>query len=139
MNESRDDGKLLLHAVRISGNRLCKILRKSKEISIFPNSLFSLFLGNAEYIGNKIEVLHTAEEFIQIRIIRQIGNLAFTADGIRFYGNTIYIDLPLLKLQYPATGFDGRGLACAVMSDKAIDLPRPNMQGKIINGFFLAV
>ena len=139
MDESGNDGQLLLHTMGIGADRLSKVFGKAKEIGIILDALFPFLLGNAIYIGNKIEILHPAEKFVQVGIIRQIGDFAFAADGIFPDGHAIHIDLSFLKLQDPAAGFDRRCFAGAVMANEPIDLPRANVQRKIIHRLFITV
>ena len=127
VDESGNDGQLLLHTMGIGTNGLGQVFGKAKEIGIFLDAPFPFLLGNAIYIGNKIEILHPAEKFVQVGIIRQIGDLALTADGVFPDGHAIHIDLPFFKLQDTTAGFDGRGFTGAIVPDKAIDLSRTDM------------
>ena len=139
MDEGGNDGQLLLHAVGIGGDGLGQIGGEPEPFGVFPDTAFPFLLGNTEHIGDKIEVLDAVEELVKIGVIGQVGDLLLAADGVLPNGDAVYIDLALLKLQDAAAGFDGGGFTGAVVPDKAVDLPCPDVQADIVNCFFLPV
>ena len=79
MQQRRNDGKLLLHAVGVRPDGLRKFLRQAKGIAVLPDTLHPLCGAYAKDIRNKIKVLDAGHILVQLRVIRQVGQapLAF--------------------------------------------------------------
>lgn len=121
------------------GNRQCQVIGHTQEPAVIPDALRPVLPTDAVDVGHKIQVLDPSQKLIQIRIVRHVGKLPFTADGIRPDGFPINQNLPLVKAQDTAAGLQRGGLPCAVVSDKTEDFPRRNVQRQVIHSLFVTV
>ena len=85
------------------------------------------------------QILLSRKEIVQIRVVRQVGQVPFAAKGVRADGPAVDKDLSLVKGQDPTAGSEGGGLPGAVVADEAADLPRGDVQGQIVHRYFLSV
>ena len=53
-------------------------------------------------------------------------------DGAILNGKAVYENVALLKLQDAAAGLYGRGLACAVVADKSVDIARVYLKTQVV-------
>lgn len=82
MQKRGDDRELLLHAVRVAGDRLGQIARQIKKVRVAMDAALPVLLRNAEDIRNKIQVLNAGEKFVEVGVIRNVGKLFFAGDGV---------------------------------------------------------
>ena len=125
MQKRGDDRELLLHAVRVAGDRLGQIARQIKKVRVAMNAALPVLLRNAEDIRNKIQVLNAGEKFVEVGVIRDVG------DGVICDGFPRDENLTAVRLQNAAAGLDGGRLACAVVADEGANLARGDMQRQI--------
>lgn len=131
MEERGNDRELLLHAVRVAGDRLGQIARQIKKVRVAMNAALPVCLRNAEDIRNKIQVLNAGEKFVEVGVIRNVGKLFFAGDGVICDGFPRDENLTAVRLQNAAAGLDGRRFARAVVADEGADLARGNLQRQI--------
>ena len=128
MEPGGNNGKLLLHSVGISGNRLCQISTQFKGVCQFRNSLLSDRGGHPKNITCKVQELNAGHKSVQIRIIRDVGNFLLAGKRIFPNGNAIDPDVTAVKFQNSGAGFQSRGFSGTVMSDKTVNFSRTNVQ-----------
>ena len=73
MQQRRNDGQFLLHAVGVRPDGLCQVLRQAKGIAVLPDALRPLCRAYAKNIRNKIKVLDAGHIVVQLRVVRQVG------------------------------------------------------------------
>ena len=122
MDPRRDDGELLLHAVRVRADRLRQIARELECVGIRLDARPAFRGRDAENVGNEVQVLDAAHEIVQIRIVRDVGEQPLAGQRLGLDG-------------VPAD----RDLAGAVVADEAVDLARRDVQAQVVDGPFLAV
>ena len=105
MQQRRNNGKLLLHAVGVCPDGLRQILRQAKGIAVLPDALRSLCSAYAKDIRDKIKVLDTGHILVQLRVIRQIGQAALAFQRVLPHGNAVHINFSGIKLLDTAAAF----------------------------------
>ena len=133
-----DDGQLLLHTVGIGVDGLGQIRVQAEPL----RQRLDAFRAGRPYavdIRHEVQISDPGEEIVQVRVIRDIGQRLFRADGVGYDIMAADGDLSLVKPQQPAAGFQRGGLARPVVADKAVDLPRGDIQGQIVHGGLIAV
>ena len=139
MQQRRNDGQLLLHAVGVCPDGLRQILRQAKGIAILPDALRPLCGAYAKDVCDKIKVLDACHVLVKLRVVRQIGQAALAFQRVVPHGNAIHINFAGIKLLDAAAAFQGSGLARAVVPDKGTQLPRADVQAKVLHGGLAAV
>ena len=84
MDPRRDDGELLLHAVRVRADRLTEIARELECVGIRLYARPALRGRDAENVGNEVQVLDAAHEIVQIRIVRDVGEQLLAGQRLRY-------------------------------------------------------
>ena len=135
----RDDGELLLHAVRVRADRLTEIARELECVGIRLYARPALRGRDAENVGNEVQVLDAAHEIVQIRIVRDVGEQLLAGQRLGLDGVPADRDLARVKLQDADGRLERRRLAGAVVADEAVDLARRDVQAQVVDGPFLAV
>ena len=72
MEQGGDDRQLLLHAVRIGRDGLRQIAGQVEQIRIFLDPRLAVLLRHAENISHEVQIFDAGQEFIQIRIVRDV-------------------------------------------------------------------
>ena len=72
VDQSGDNGQLLLHAVRIGRDGLRQIAGQVEQIRIFLDPRLAVLLRHAENISHEVQIFDAGQEFIQIRIVRDV-------------------------------------------------------------------
>ena len=139
MDPGRDRGELLLHAVGVGRNRLPEIAGQIERVRVAADPLRALGRSHAVHVGYEIQVFRTAHILVQVRIVRDIGELLLAGDGIGLDRGPVDQDFSRVKAQDPGHGAQGRRFAGAVVPDETEDLPRRNVQTQVVDGFFGAV
>ena len=139
MDPGGDNGQLLLHAVGISADGLVQIAGNLKGIGQLLDPLGTLLGRDAEHITDEVQVLHAGHKLIQIGIIRDVGHLFLAANGVCLDGQAIDQDLAAVELHDACHAFQRGGLACAVVTDEAVNFTGPDVQGQIVHGLFFAI
>ena len=134
-----DDGQLLLHAVGIGGDGLGQILRQLEPRRIVPDACLAVIGADAEDIRDEVQVFDAAHKIVQIRVIGDVGQLPLAGQRLRPDGLAVDIDLPRVELQDARHRLQRGGLARAVVSDKAVQLPRLNVQAQVVHRLLLPV
>ena len=116
-----------------------QIIRQLKAIGIVVNPLLPFLHADAKDICNEIQELNAGHIFIQIGIIRNIRQLLFTCQRVFLHRHAADDNFSLVKLLDADHGFERCGLSRPVVPDKAVDLPRRNVQAEVIHGFFLPI
>ena len=131
--------KLLLHAVGICGNWLGKMTVHIKQRGVFFYALLSGGGVKSEYIGNKVKVFYARHIFIQVGIVRNVGDIAFALQRLRFYGMTVYKYFAAVKLQYSGNGFQGGGFPAPLCPIKPYISPGAICRQRSSTAFLFAV
>ena len=139
MDPCRDDGELLLHAVRVRADGLTEIARELKRIGIRLDARPALRSRDAEDVGNEVQVLDAAHEIVQVRVVRDVGEQLLAGQRLGFDRVPADRDLARIKLQDTDGRLERRRLAGAVVADEAVDLARRDVQAQIIDGLFLTI
>ena len=105
MQQRRNNGKLLLHAVGVCPDGLRQILRQAKSIAVLPDALRPLCGAYAEDVCDKIKVLDAGHILVQLRVVRQIGQAALAFQRVLPHGNTVHINFSGIKLLDTAAAF----------------------------------
>ena len=79
VEQGRDDGQLLLHAVGVCADGLGQVLREVELVAVGPDALGTLPCPHRKDIRDEVQVLDAGHVFVQVRVVRQIGQppLAF--------------------------------------------------------------
>ena len=128
----RDDGELLLHAVRVRADRLTEITRELECVGIRLDARPALRGRNAENVGNEVQVLDAAHEIVQIRIVRDVGEQLLAGQRLGLDGVPADRDLARVKLQDADGRLERRRLAGAVVADEGAELRRAGITTGII-------
>jgi len=139
VQQRRDDGQLLLHAVGVAGDRLGEIARQIEGVGVLFDARLAVGLGDAEYVRDEIEIFDAGKKFVQIGVVRNIGQPALAFDGFFADGEPVHIDFARVEVQDAAAGLDRGGLARAVVADEAVDLAGQDVQGQIVHRLLLPV
>ena len=131
VQQRRDDGKLLLHAMGIGPDGLRQILGQAELVSILPDALGALLCSYPENIRDEVQILNAGHVFIQLRIIRQIGQPALAFQRIFPHGDAVHPDLSGIELLDAAAAFDGGRLSGAVVPDECAQLSGADVQAEI--------
>ena len=134
----RDDGKFLLHAVRIGGDGLGEVVRQCEKLGILSDARLPRFRVHAEDVGDEVQILDARHKFVEIGVIWNVGEHFLAGDGVVLNRVSPHGDLAGVELLDADDGFERRGLARAVVSDKAVDLPRRDVERKIVHGLLFA-
>ena len=105
MQQRRNDGQLLLHAVGVCPDGLCQVRRQAKGIAILPDALRTLCSAYAKNVCNKIKVLDTDHIIVKLRIVRQVGQTALAFQRVVPHGNAVHINFSGFKLLDTAAAF----------------------------------
>ena len=138
MQPRRNDGKLLLHAVGVRRDGLRKVARQLEEVRVLADTLLTRAFLHAEDVGDKIEVLDARHKLVEVGVIRDVGEHLLAGDGFVLNGVPADHDPAGIELLDTDDRFERRGLARAVVADKAVDLPRRDVERQIIHGFLFA-
>ena len=138
MDKGADNRQFLFHTMRIGRNQISKGAGDFESRCIIGDTLFPVRFGNPENIGDKIQILDACQIFIEVRIVRNIGNPGFTCHRIFLDGNAVNANFPGFKIVNANHGFDGCRFTGAVMADKTIDIAAFDFQAQIGNGRFAA-
>ena len=134
-----DDGQLLLHAVGVGGDGLRQIAGQLEGVRIGADALPPGLGVHAEHVGDEVQVLDARHVIVQVGVVGDIGQQALAGQRVGLDGLAADGDLALIELQDAHHGFQGGGLACAVVSDKAVDLAGGDVQRQVVHGLLLAV
>ena len=93
---------------------------------------------HAEDVSDKVQVLDAAHEVVEVGVVRDVGQTVLGLQRVLADGDAVDIDLALVKVQDADRGFQGRGLAGAVVADEAVDLARRDVQAQIVYGDLVA-
>ena len=138
MQPGGNDGKLLLHAVRIGRDGLGKVVRQRKKLGILADARLPRFRLHAEDVGDKIEVLDARHKLVEVGVIRDVGEHLLAGDGIVLNGMSADGDRPRVKLLDANDGLERCGLARAVVPDEAVNLARRDVERQIVHSLLLA-
>ena len=105
MQQRRNDGQLLLHAVGVCPDGLCQVRRQAKGIAILPDALRTLCGAYAKNVCNKIKVLDTGHIIVKLRVVRQVGQTALAFQRVVPHGNAVHINFTGIKLLDAAAAF----------------------------------
>ena len=139
VEQCRQNGQLLLHAVGVRADGLAQRFGQRKTLAVHPYPLGAGSLADAEHIRNEIQILDTGHVAIKGRVIRQIGQLTLGRKRVVPHGTAVHPHLAAIRLQDAAAAFQGGGLARPVRPDEAEDLSRPDGQCEVFHRRFLAV
>ena len=139
MEPGGDDGQLLLHAVGIGGNGLGQVRRQLKEVSVLADALLPGLGVYTKNVRNEVQVLDARHVLVQVRIVGNVGHIPLAVQRLGADGLAVHDDFPGVKLQNARHCLEGGGLAGAVVADKAVDLPCPDVQAQVVHRFFLSV
>ena len=103
------------------------------------NARLAVSCTDDEDIGDEVQKLDTRHIIIQVRIIGDISNLLFAGQGLIAHGVSIDRDFARVKLQNACHGLKRSGFASAVMTDKAINFARQDVQAQVVHRFFIAI
>lgn len=92
MNQRGNNGELLLHTMRIGGNRRAEIAGKLEHCRVLFDSCVARVRGNAEYVSDEIQILDAGHEFIQIGIVGDI-----CGDLLCFHGSS-RTEMPSMRI-----------------------------------------
>ena len=134
-----DDGELLLHAVGVRRDGLGEVARQLKGVRVLPDALAPLRCADAEDVRDEVQVFFAGHIVVKVRIIRNVREDALAAERIGADVLPADGDLPGIELQNADDRLQRRRLACAVMTDEAINLPWRDMQAQIVHGALFAV
>ena len=112
----------------VAGNGAAQILGQVKGPGIEPHPLLPLPGGDAIQIGDKVQILDAAHEFIEIRIVGKEGGDRLGCHRVGADVVAVNGDGSLGEAHYPRHRPEGGGLARAVVSDEAAQLPRGDVQ-----------
>ena len=104
VQQRAENGQLLLHAVGVGRDRLAQIPGQGEELGIALDAALALVLGDAEDVGDEIQILEAGEKFIEIGIVGNIGDAALALQGVLPNGNAVHPDLAAVKGQNAAAG-----------------------------------
>ena len=121
MQPCGNNRQLLLHAVGIGGDGLRQIACQFKKVSVFTDTCLPVRGADIKNIRNEIQIFNSRHVIIQIGIIGDISKAALTFQRLRPDGFAVNINFSGVKLQNACHGFQGRCLACTVMTDKPIN------------------
>ena len=105
MQQRRNNGKLLLHAVGVRPDGLRQVLRQAKGIAVLPGALRPLCGAYAEDIRNKIKVLDAGHIVVKLRVVRQIGQTALAFQRVVPHRNAVHINFSGIELLDAAAAF----------------------------------
>ena len=132
MQPCRNDRQLLFHAVGIGSDGLRQIVRQFKKVSAFTDTHLPVGGTDMKNIRNKIQVLDARHVIVQIGIIGDVGKAALAFQRLCPNRFSVNINFSGVKLQNSCHRFQGRCLACAVMTDKTINFAGSNVQLQIV-------
>ena len=133
MKPGGNDGQLLLHAMRIRSDGLRQGARQFKPTGIFMDAGLAVSLGYTKDVRHEIQVFDACHVFIQVRIVRDVGQDLFDRQRILPDRDPAHADLALVELLDAHDRTQGRCLAGAVMADKTVDLARSDVQTQVID------
>ena len=139
MDEGRHQGNFLLHAVGTVGNGQGQIVGHAQLFPEFLNAGGPVGLADPVNICCKIQILEACEKFVQVRVVRHIGKGLLAGNGVLSDGVAADGDLPLVKGQNTAAGFQCGGLSGTVVADEAANFAGSDVQGQVADGLFVAV
>ena len=139
MQPGGDDGELLLHAVGIGGDGLGQIVRQLEAGRVVADAGLAVVRADAEDVGDEIEVFDAGHEFVEIGVIRDVGHQALAGERVFADGCAADADIARVELQDAGDGFEGGGLARAVVADEAVNFTGSDVQAEVVNGLLLAV
>ena len=125
--------------MRIRRDWLGQIAGQVEQVRVFFDPRLAVGLRHAEDIRHEVQIFDAGEELVQVRVIRNVGQLLLAAERIGLDGLAVDVDLALLKLQDPGAALDRCGLARAVVADKAVDLAGPDVQAQIVDSFLFSI
>ena len=123
----------------VCADGLGQVPREVELVAVGPDALGTLPCPHGKDIRDEVQVLDAGHVFVQVRVVRQIGQPPLAFQRVIPYRNTVHINFSGIELLDAAAAFQGSGLARAVVADKGAQLPRSDMQAKVLHGGFVAV
>ena len=139
VGEGRNQGQLLLHAVAEGGDGLIQLALQLQQTGVFLNTLQTLLLAHAVDIADEIQIGRAGHEFIEVRVVRDVGKLLLAGQRLGADGLAADENVALVEVQDAAAGLESRGLARAVVADEGAQLAWTDMQIQMVHGAFFAV
>src|SRR5271170_1575891 len=125
--------QLLLHAVRIVGDQLLRLIGELHKVEQFGGAFGSGFAVESVHASSEVQKLRSSETPEQSHALGNDSNLPLYFDWIVFQINPKNFDLPRTGCEQPREHLDSRGFSSAVGAEKAEELSRRYTQVNTID------
>ena len=139
MEQRRDDGQLLLHAVGVVPDGLGQRPGQAEALPVHPHPLGAGRVRHPEDVRDEIEVLDAGHVMVKVGVIGQIGQLPLGGKRVLPHRDAVHPHLAAVRLEDAAATFQGSGLARTVRPDEAEDLAGPDGQRQSVHCRLLPV
>ena len=139
VEQGRDDGQLLLHAVGVCADGLGQVLREVELVAVGPDALGTLPCPHRKDIRDEVQVLDASHVFVQVRVVRQIGQPPLAFQRVILHRDAVHRNAAAVELLDAAAALECGGLARAVVADECADLAGADVQAEVLHGRLAAV
>ena len=131
MDQGGKQRQLLLHSMGIGGDEIPQGRRDLKCFCVLLDPLLPVLCPNGKDIGNEIQILNACKVLIQIRVIRDVGNLALAGKGVFPYILSANLYGPGIKVLNAGDTFECGRFPCTIVANKSVNIPRRNVQAQV--------
>ena len=123
--------ELLLHAVRIRGDRLAEVRRQLEYVGKLAYQPLSLLRSDAVYVGDEIQIFYTRHKIVQIGVVGYVRRLFLAGDRILFLRDPVYVYVAGVECHDSGDALKRRRLARSVVADESVYLAAVYVKGQI--------
>lgn len=131
VDEGREDGQLLLHAVGVGGDQVPQGGRELEGVGVLPDEGLPLPGGDGKHVGNEVQILDAGEILVKVGVVGDVGHLLLAAHRVRgevLAANGDGAGIPALDAGH---ALESGGLAGAVVADEGVEVPGLDVEGQV--------